>query len=135
MKEILTDPILAKISTDKYKVEITWRNGIIIADEPENIGGKDRGPDPFTLLLSSLAACTLSTLRMYIDHKQWQINSINVAVNLSQEKETEFITYFSREITFSEDINEEQRERLLNVAKKCPVSKILENKITLNTSI
>lgn len=56
MKEILTDPILAKISTDKYKVEITWRKGIIIADEPENIGGKDRSPDPFTLLLSSLTA-------------------------------------------------------------------------------
>lgn len=135
MKEILVEPVLANISTDKYLVNITWRNGIIIADEPIKIGGKDRGPDPYTLLLSSLAACTLSTLRMYIDHKQWLINSISVSINIYQEKEPEFCTYITRDISFSNDISNEQKERLLNVAKKCPVSKILENKISLNTSL
>lgn len=118
-----------------YKVTIEWRNGIIIADEPANIGGGDLGPDPYTLLLSSLAACTLSTLRMYIDRKGWDIPEIFVMVNMYQSKDSALITTIIRDIRFSNSIPTEQRERLLTIAQKCPVSKILENKININTTL
>ncbi len=64
MKYKFEKPIGGKIGTEKYKVTIEWRNGVLIADEPVSSGGKDLGADPFTLLLSSLAACTLTTLRV-----------------------------------------------------------------------
>jgi putative redox protein len=93
------------------------------------------GPDPYTLLLSSLAICTLSTLRMYIDRKAWDIPSISVSLNMLQSNENVLITQFERQIIFTEKISEEIKERLLNITKKCPVSKILVNSITINTEI
>jgi putative redox protein len=133
MTYLLEKPIVASIGIEKYKVSIEWRNGLIIADEPEEIGGKDLGPDPYTLLLASLASCTLSTLRMYIDRKGWNIPTILISVNMFQNTETNLVTIFEREITFTENISDEIKERLLTIAKKCPVSKILENNITINT--
>jgi putative redox protein len=135
MEYLLEKPVVAHIGKEKYRVTIEWRNGIIIGDEPEKIGGKDVGPDPYTLLLSALAACTLSTLRMYIDRKGWDITNISISLNMFQSKENGLMTQFERQITFTEIIAEEIKERLLMIAKKCPVSKILENNITINTAI
>lgn len=135
MKYLLEKPIVASIGIEKFKVTIEWRNGIIIGDEPEIIGGKDLGPDPYTLLLASLASCTLSTLRMYIDRKGWDIPTILISVNMLQNVETNLVTIFEREITFTEEISDEIKERLLVIAKKCPVSKILEHSTTINTEI
>lgn len=128
-------PVKATIGAEKYKVAIEWRNGILVADEPVSVGGKDLGPDPYTLLLSSLAACTLSTLRMYADRKGWNIPGISVELNLSQETTGTLTTTISRNISFAEPVSEEQKERLLQIAQKCPVSKILENKIILQSAI
>jgi len=135
MNYSLQKPITASIATEKYKVAIRWRNGVLYADEPVSSGGGDTGPDPFTLLLSSLASCTLSTLRMYIDRKQWQIPEIFIELNMYHNTGNELITKIERSISFNVDIENEQKEKLLLIAKKCPVSKILENKIELNTMI
>lgn len=121
------------IGTQKYFCTITWRNGAITMDEPTNIEGGDLGPDPYSTLLASLAGCTLSTLRMYIDRKGWNIPEIHVSLNFKMNTEGEFSTDIKREITFSNDVSEEQKQRLLIIAGKCPVSKILENKISIQT--
>jgi putative redox protein len=131
----LEKPIIGQIGKELYKVSLEWRNGIIIADEPESIGGKDLGPDPFTLFLSSLASCTLSTLRMYIDRKNWDIPEIIVEVNMYQTNTDTLSTVVVRNIKFKNLVSEEQKERLNIIAKKCPISKILENNITINTTI
>ena len=135
MKYSLENPIQGTITQEKYRASIQWRNGVIIADEPEAVGGKDLGPDPYTLLLSSLVACTLSTLRMYIDRKGWVINSITVTVNMYQENNDVFTTTIERDISFDALITAEQKEKLLLIASKCPVSKILENKMVIQTTI
>lgn len=127
--------ILGSIGTQKYLCNITWRNGTIIMDEPENIEGKDLGPDPYSTLLASLAGCTLSTLRMYIDRKEWNIPEIQVSLNFTITTEGEFSTDIKREIRFSNEVSDDQKQRLLLIAGKCPVSKILENKIKIHTSI
>lgn len=127
--------ILGSIGTQKYLCNITWRNGFITMDEPEKIEGRDLGPDPYSVLLASLAGCTLSTLRMYIDRKGWDIPEIQVSLNFKMNTDGEFSTDIKREIRFSSEVPEDQKQRLLVIAGKCPVSKILENKINIKTSI
>lgn len=135
MANLLEKNITGKIGTQKYLCTISWRNGTFVMDEPESIDGKDLGPDPYSTLLASLAGCTLSTLRMYIDRKGWDISEINISLNLSQENNSDFTTTISREITFSKTIDEEIKNRLLIIAEKCPVSKILKNQVLINTTI
>jgi putative redox protein len=135
MEHLLENDITATIGTQKYLCTVSWRNGTLFMDEPESIGGNDLGPDPYSTLLASLAGCTLSTLRMYIDRKGWEIPEINIALNMSQENQSELETTISRTISFSEEISEEQKERLLLIAEKCPVSKILKNKRIINTTL
>jgi putative redox protein len=135
MENLFENDILGHIGTQNYLCTITWRNGQFLMDEPENVGGKDLGMDPFSTLLASLAGCTLSTLRMYIDRKEWIIPEINISLNLHQETEGELTTIIKRDITFSEEVSFEQKERLLLIADKCPISKLLKGKITINTTL
>lgn len=135
MKNLLEQDITGKIGTQKYLCTISWRNGKLVMDEPKNIGGNDLGPDPYSTFLSSLAGCTLSTLRMYIDRKGWDIPEINISLNFSQKQNDELETTISRAISFSNEITKEQKERLLLIAEKCPISKLLKNKITINTQL
>ncbi len=134
MEYILDHPVAVSIGTEKYKCTVEWRNGKFIADEPEFTGGKDLGPDPYTLLLSSLGSCTLATLRMYIDRKGWDIPQIAVAVNMFFKQENEKrITVIDRDLNFISAVTDEQRERLTQIARVCPVSKILEGEIEVRT--
>ena len=135
MENLLENDITGTIGTQKYLCTISWRKGSFFMDEPTNIDGKDLGPDPYTALLSSLAGCTLSTLRMYIDRKGWDIPEINISLNMSQENDSEITTTISRTISFPATIEEDVKKRLLIIAEKCPVSKILKNKILINTTI
>lgn len=135
MTNLLENNITGSIGTHKYLCAISWRNGTFVMDEPESIEGKDLGPDPYTTLLASLAGCTLSTLRMYIDRKGWDIPEIHISLNMSQENNPDLTTTISRAITFSNEIDEAIKNRLLVIAEKCPVSKLLESNILINTTV
>lgn len=134
MKYKLEKPIHGEIGTMKYRCTMQWRNGTFIADEPVSSGGADEGPDPFSLLLSSLASCTLVTLRMYIDRKQWEIPSITVEANLYQyTKDGKLITVMDRDIRFNAAVTAEQRTRLTDIAMACPISKIIQGEVQVRT--
>jgi putative redox protein len=130
MKYKLENPLYASIGTDKLQCTIEWRNGKFISDEPESLGGKDSGPDPYTLLLSSLASCKLITLRMYIDRKGWEIGRIAISANMYQETKDELTTtIIDCDILFLSPVSEEQKMQLLEIAKNCPVSKIVQGEL------
>ncbi|WP_035675523.1 OsmC family protein [Flavobacterium frigidarium] len=133
MENALENDIVGHIGMQKYLCTINWRNGQFIMDEPEKIEGKDLGPDPYTALLASLASCTLSTLRMYIDRKGWDIPEITIALNFYQESNPDLTTTIKRIITFPVTVDEDIKKRLLIIAEKCPVSKLLKNNIVINT--
>jgi putative redox protein len=135
MENLFEHDITGTIGVQKYLCTIRWRNGEILMDEPENVGGKDLGPDPFSTLLAALAACTLSTLRMYIDRKEWDIEEIKVALNLTQDTTSDVTTTIHRNLSFSNTISEEQKERLLIIADKCPISKLLKGTTIINTTL
>jgi putative redox protein len=136
MEELFENDILGHIGTQKYLCNITWRNGQFLMDEPQDVGGKDLGMDPFSTLMASLAGCTLSTLRMYIDRKEWIIPVINISLNLYQETlDGQLTTTIRRKITFSAEVTAEQKERLLIIADKCPISKLLKGNTIINTTL
>jgi putative redox protein len=136
MKYKLDKPVHAEIGTERYQCSIEWRNGKFIADEPVSGGGKDLGPDPYTLLLSSVASCVLVTLRMYIDRKNWDIPSVMVNVNMYQEIVNNVpTTIIDRDLILDENVPDEQKIKLQEIASHCPISKILEGTIKLRNFV
>ena len=124
----------AHIGRDHYRVTINSGKNVIIADEAEDKGGTDEGFDPFELFIASLAACTCVTVRMYADRKQMSLEEIKV--NLSLEKDDEQnVTNITRVVEFIGNLTTEQRARLLEIANKCPVHKIMSNPVHITTQM
>lgn len=127
--------VTASIKKERYKVTLKSGSGnTLIADEPAENGGADAGFSPKELLISALAACTSATIKMYADHKGWELEEVKVDIELEQD-EKENKTHINRKIILSGKLDEEQRTRILAIANKCPVHKILTNPIEINTSL
>lgn len=115
----------------------------ITADEPEDVGGNDFGPTPYELLSSALATCTAMTLRMYANRKNLDVSEIKVHVNhnkrhcedCSNAEAGARIDHFERVIEIEGAVNADQRQRLLEIADKCPVHKTLEGEIRIDTRL
>jgi len=114
--------VKATINKEHYACSVTNGSHDIVADEPIELGGTHKGFAPKGLLMASLASCVAITLRMYVDRKGWAVDKIEVEVNMGVENAEDV---FYEEITCTGDLTEEQKERLENIASKCPVSKIL----------
>lgn len=138
MKYLLENHVQGRIGRDKFRTTIIWRNSAFITDEPEKVGGKDLGPDPHTLLLSSLISCTAATLRMYIDHKQLDIPEVVVEANLRQRINTstgEISTTIYRWLSYGDtEVEPTVKTRLMEIADSCPISKILKANISIETA-
>lgn len=127
--------ITASIDTRKYRTEIKSASGnIVIADEPQEMGGKNLGFSPSELLASALASCTLITLRMYIDRKQWDVTEINISVDFERNSEQN-VSLLNRKIEITGNVDETQKERLLKIANSCPIHKTLTNTIQIQTTL
>lgn len=126
--------INASIAKELYKVEIHSPSGnVLIADEPLEAGGGNKGFFPKELLASALAACTAATLRMYADRKNWDLQEVKLEIELIQ-NETKTKTDIIRKIELIGDLSIEQKARLLSIANACPVHKLLSNPIEISTS-
>ncbi len=122
----------ASIASTNYQVQLENGRHKFSADEPQDLGGADTAPAPDELLEAALASCTAITLRMYAERKAWMILSIEVSVSLER---IEGKTFFTRQITIHGEVAEEQKQRLLQIAKACPVSKTLLGEIEINSNI
>ncbi len=129
---------------ESYRTEIASGRHAMIADEPEEIGGDDAGPTPYDYLLGALGSCTGMTLRMYADRKDWPLDE--ATVRLSHDKvhaeDCEHcdtaegkVDRITREIELRGDLSAEQRERLLEIANKCPVHRTLHSEIDVQSSL
>ena len=122
--------VTAIIGQDHFRTELITSGKTVIADEPEELGGTNAGPAPGEFLMISLASCTAITLRMYADRKQWNVSKIKVEV-ASEKMDNK--TFFKREILIEGDIEDDQRQRLLQIANACPVHRVLTNPIEIST--
>lgn len=133
--EIKKDPVIkAKATTGRtgYQTIVNSGNHFVIVDEPVSSGGADSGMDPYALLLSSLGSCTSITLRMYIDRKMWVADEITVDLELFRVNDGVLI---ERKLSFKGDLTPEQLKRLIIIADKCPIHKLLVGKISISTAL
>ncbi len=121
------------ITHDSYTTELSSGKHLILADEPLSLGGKDTGMEPGQLLCASLASCTNITLRMYINRKEWEVTSIETSVDFKENESGE--KALIRQIKFNGSLDEKQLTRLMNIADKCPVHKMLEKGMDIQTEM
>ncbi len=126
----MKNPIRATIGQSHYTTTLEAGNHSLLADEPASMGGADKGPSAGTLLKMSLAACTAITLRMYADRKGWPLEKIVVEVDFRRDVDR---TTFLRRVEVQGDLDEQQQKRILQIAKACPVHKILTGPIEIET--
>jgi putative redox protein len=100
----------------------------LTADEPRDEGGEDAGPKPEELLAASLASCSAITMELYARRKGWDVGEIEVQVDFEPAHRGS-PTRFAMVVRFPSRVPEEQRERLLTVAAKCPVHRTLEGEV------
>lgn len=116
----------------------------LAADEPADFGGTETGPSPYQFLSTGLGACTAMTIRMYARRKGWPLSHVSVDVSHDQrhaedcaECETREgkVDVFRRLVRLEGDLSDEQRQRLLEIADKCPVHKTLHSSSTIETEL
>ena len=129
-------------SEEKFTTQIKADQHPLIADEPVSFGGNDYGPSPYQFVASGLAACTVMTLRLYANHKKWDLEEVYCHVRHEKthledcedcENPKARIDKFTRELEFVGDLDETQRKRLLEIADKCPVHRTLEGRAHIET--
>ncbi|HKA86778.1 MAG TPA: OsmC family protein [Haliangiales bacterium] len=103
--------------------DVRIRHHRLAADEPPSAGGADAGPTPYELLLAGLGACTAITLRMYAQHKGWELGETSVELHLFKDGDAARI---EREVRFSAPLSAEQRARLADIAERTPVTKTIK---------
>jgi len=110
---------------------VTSGKHTLLADEPTDMGGDDTGPNPYDFVAIGLGACTSMTLRMYANHKGWDVGHIQVNVTHHKDTETKQ-DVFTRSICLSStSLDEASLNRLLEIANKCPVHKTLSQTSTI----
>lgn len=121
------------IRKENLAASIRAGNFEIISGVSPAKGGKDEGPDPHELLEAALAACTIITVQMYANRKEWKLDSTSVEIKI--ESESKAGTVIQRNVTFTGDLDDEQRQRLLAIADKCPIHILLEGKVEIKTAM
>lgn len=120
-----------------YGQFVTAGRHVLGADEPESLGGRDTGPDPYELVLAGLGACTAMTIRMYAERKKIPVARIEVRLRHAQRASAGQGLHdkLERVIRLDGDLTPEQRQTLLEIAEKCPVSKTLRQGADILSSL
>lgn len=131
---------------NNFTSEVFTPHHTLIADEPNAVGGDDLGPSPYELLNAALGACTVMTLKMYAQHKGWDLREVFCYVTYSKKHADDLpqgqdsdavgrIDHIQKTLEFVGDLDDKQRERLVQIASKCPVHKTLTSTTIIDTKL
>ena len=134
--------VVVRGNAERFTQEIVVGPHQLTADEPEDMGGDDEGPTPYDLLLAALGSCTSITVTMYAQRKSWPLQDVTVRLRHSRihaedcaECETKEgkIDRIELDIEFAGSLSGEQRSKLLEISKKCPVHRTLTSETNIKT--
>ncbi len=144
-KELETShQVVANLGEEGFTTQMRAGKHYFTADEPKSFGGEDFGPSPYELLSAGLAACTSMTIQMYARRKKWPLLNVETHVDHQKshaedcencERNTAKIDIFEREIVLEGNLDEQQQQKLLEIADKCPVHRTLSNKVKITTQL
>ena len=120
------------LTNKNYQAEAKIRSHFVVTDVPVSDGGEDTAPTPVEYLLTAIGGCVAITLRMYAARRSWDVGEITV--NVFQLKDEQG-SYLTEEISFENDITEDQRKRLLVFAGKCPVARMVKGETRIESLI
>ena len=129
---------------DNFTTSIQTKTHSMIADEPASIGGDDFGPSPYEYLNAGLVACTAMTLKLYAQRKQWDLQEVFVYVTHSRKhsddlgietNKPKYLDHITKKLKFVGDLDDIQKERLKEIASRCPVHKTIASEVIFETTI
>ncbi len=129
-----SEDVVVQVGSDAYTTEVWAGDHRLLADEPKEAGGNNMGPSPYQLLNAALGACTAMTLKMYAERKKWPLRQVSVALSHKRhyaedssdpEAKSNKVNAFKRVISIKGELDDEQKERLMDIARRCPVHKTL----------
>lgn len=135
--------VTARAGSAGFRTAITVRGFELAADEPAAAGGSDSGPTPYELLLGALGACASMTLIMYARRKAWPLKEVIIQLREAPthaddcancETEAVGIRHIERRIELHGPLADEQRQRLLQIADRCPVKQTLERGLVVESA-
>ena len=126
---------VAETGEGAFQVEVSAGGAHFLADEPPEVGGLGSGPTPYDLLAAGLGACTAMTLRMYARHKQIPLDKVAVTVGHARRTGAEPSDLFTRRLLLTGELTDQQRQRMTEIADKCPVHRTLERGAAVETQL
>ncbi len=108
-----------------YTTTMEYHGHQLVADEPEELNGDNKGPDPFGFILAGLTSCVAITLRMYIQRKEMKVRRIAIEASMNEDKEIKLL------LEVDADITEQEHKRLGQIAEMCPVHKFLKKEAVI----
>ena len=138
-------PVAVRLKAeDAYTTQVMMRQHGLVADEPPSVGGNDFGPTPYELVTAGLGTCTAMTLHMYARRKKWDLQEVVVHLKHGKDYANDCencddpkskIDHFDRVLEIKGNLDDSQRERLIEIADRCPVHRTLEGQVQINTSV
>jgi putative redox protein len=132
------------LKEDNFTTSIQTKKHHFIADEPGSVGGDDFGPSPYDFLSAGLAACTVMTLKMYAERKQWDLQEVYAYITYSKKHSDDLmldadtprrIDHLQKQLKFIGNLDDAQKEKLKEIASKCPVHRTLLSETLIETEI
>ena len=141
-EEIRKPNVIVRGSASGFAQDIIVGTHRLVADEPLKAGGTDTGPGPYDLLLAALGACTSMTVAMYARRKGWPLETVTVSLSHSREYAADcrdcdtkegLLDRVDRDIQLSGQLTAEQKQRLIEIADRCPIHRTLTSEIDIRT--
>jgi len=132
------------LGEDHFTTAIQTKRHNFIADEPESVGGDDFGPSPYDYLSAGLAACTVMTLKLYAERKNWDLQEVYAYITYSKKHSDDLmldvdkpkrLDHLQKRLKFVGNLDEDQKKRLKEIASKCPVHKTLQSEVIIETEL